>query len=192
MARAMYQMRFPEEDVSDLTMQQLRGREGARVRNTYRRYSKKFKVDWQGRDYDHEDFHSGTVVNQALSSANVSLYGVVHSVTVALGMSPGLGFIHKGHDRAFIYDIADLYKADLTIPLAFEIASEYTEEDDIGRIARLKVRDAMAGGRLMNRIVKDIQTLMETEEKVEAEEISLLDNRQGLIAYGVNYELREG
>lgn len=31
-ARKMYQMRFPGEDVSKLTMHQLRGREGARVR----------------------------------------------------------------------------------------------------------------------------------------------------------------
>lgn len=31
-ARQMYQMRFPGEDVSGLTMQQLRGREGARIR----------------------------------------------------------------------------------------------------------------------------------------------------------------
>ena len=31
--RKMYQLRFPEEDVSKLTMQQLRGREGSRVRD---------------------------------------------------------------------------------------------------------------------------------------------------------------
>lgn len=35
-ARKMYELRFPGEDVSSLTMQQLRGREGARVRRAYR------------------------------------------------------------------------------------------------------------------------------------------------------------
>lgn len=191
-ARMMYQMRFPEEDVSGLTMQQLRGREGARVRNTYRKYSKEYNVEWNGREYDVEDFHSGTVVNQALSAANVSLYGVVHSVTVALGMSPGLGFIHTGHDRAFIYDIADLYKAELTIPIAFEIASKYTEEDDIGRITRLRVRDAMTDGKLMSQIVEDIQNLMEVEEEViKVDFMHLWDDKKGLVAQSINYELRE-
>ena len=35
-ARKMYQLRFPSEDVSKLTMQELRGKEGARVRRVYR------------------------------------------------------------------------------------------------------------------------------------------------------------
>lgn len=35
-ARRMYGMRFPGEDVSSATMQQLRGREGARVKRLYR------------------------------------------------------------------------------------------------------------------------------------------------------------
>lgn len=35
--RKMYQLRFPDEDISRLTMQQLRGREGSRVRQVYRK-----------------------------------------------------------------------------------------------------------------------------------------------------------
>ena len=70
-------------------------------------------------DYDPDDFEGGTIVNQALSAANVALYGVVYSVIVALGVSPGLGFVHTGHDRSFVYDMADLYKADISIPIAF-------------------------------------------------------------------------
>ena len=114
-ARKMYQMRFPNEDVSDNTMQQLRGKEGARVRGIYRKYSKLYRVDWDGREYDPNDFESGNAVNKALSASNVCLYGLVHSIIGALGLAPGLGFIHTGHDRAFVYDIADLYKAEYTI-----------------------------------------------------------------------------
>jgi len=43
-ARMMYQMRFPNEDVSGLTMQQLRGREGSRIRSAYRQISRKMGV----------------------------------------------------------------------------------------------------------------------------------------------------
>jgi len=89
----MYQMRFPGEDVTTLTIQQLRGREGARVRKAYRMQSEKFKVPWDKRDYRPDDFEGGTVVNQALSAANVALYGLVYSIVVALGVSPGLGFV---------------------------------------------------------------------------------------------------
>lgn len=121
-AKRMYQMRFPGEDISCLTMQQLRGREGARIRHIYREQSKLHQVEWDHREYNVEDFSSGTVINQALSAAHVALYGLVHSVLVALGISPGLGFVHIGHDLSFVYDIADLYKAEITIPIAFEVA----------------------------------------------------------------------
>lgn len=192
-ARKMYQMRFPNEEVMDLSMQQLRGREGARVRETYRKYSKVYKVEWTGREYNPDDFTASNVVNQALSSANVSLYGVAHSIIVALGMSPGLGFVHSGHDRSFVYDIADLYKAEITIPIAFEIASKYVEEENVGRHARLAIRDAMYDGKLMRRIVQDIQTLMDIEEEIiDIDIIHLWDDKEGHIPYGINYEIREG
>ena len=188
-ARNMYQMRYRDENPNALTMQQLRGREGARVRQIYRLYSKKYKVEWDGREYQVDDYESGTAVNKALSSANVSLYGLVHSITVALGMSPGLGFVHQGHDRAFVYDIADLYKAEYTIPLSFQIAAEYGDTEDVGTIARQKLRDKIAEGKLMPQIVKDIQCLMEieAEEQIEIESMSLWDEKEEKVEYGVNY-----
>jgi len=188
-ARKMYQMRFPDEDVSQLTMQQLRGREGARVRSAYRKYSKKYGVKWTKREYNVDDYHSGSIINQALSSANVALYGLVYSVVVALGISPGLGFIHTGHDLSFVYDIADLYKAEVTIPIAFEIASTSTEEEDIGRKTRLKVRDYFVDGKLMARIVKDLQYLLGDEgDEIMVENISLWDDKEKLVKYGVSYK----
>lgn len=189
-AKKMYQMRFPNENVSELTMQQLRGREGARVRRIYRHYSQKYNVEWTKREYNVDDFESGTLVNQALSSANVALYGLVYSVIVALGISPGLGFIHTGHDLSFVYDIADLYKAEVTIPIAFEVASAATIEDGIGRITRLKVRNAFVDGKILQQIVKDLQYLLEVEETDSAllDTMSLWDNREEFVKYGVSYK----
>lgn len=188
-ARMMYQMRFPDEDVSALTMQQLRSHEGARVRRRYRELSKEYGVEWDKRVYDPEDFLSGDPINQALSAAHVALYGLVHSIVSALGMSPGLGFVHTGHDLSFVYDIADLYKAEITVPIAFRVASEYEEGQDIGRITRLKTRDAFVDGKLTVRIVRDLQKLLDIpdEEKIEAETFGLWDDKEKLVAYGVNY-----
>ena len=192
-ARKMYQMRFENEDVSKLTMQQLRGREGARVRKIYRNNSTRTGVPWDKREYNPDDFESSTIVNQALSAANVALYGVVHSVIVAIGMSPGLGFVHTGHDLSFVYDIADLYKSEVTIPIAFDIAKEAEAEDDIGSIARRRVRDPVVEVKLMERIVKDLQYLMEVEadSEITIDEINLWDEKDRLVPYGVNYKERD-
>ena len=135
----MYLMRFAGEDVTGLTMQQLRGREGARVRAVYRENSRRTGVPWQRREYQPDDFDSSDPVNQALSAAHAALYGVVHAVIVSLGCSPGLGFVHTGHERSFVYDMADLYKADVTIPVAFDVISEGME--DITGTTRRRVRD---------------------------------------------------
>lgn len=191
-ARKMYQMRFPDEDVSRLTMQQLRGREGARIRRVYRENSKKYNIKWDRREYNPDDFDAGDTVNKALSSANVGLYGLVYSVISALGVSPGLGFIHTGHDLSFVYDIADLYKAEITIPLAFKVASEHRDDEDIGRIARLALRDTFKGGKILKRIVSDIQYLLdvEYEDIFAVETINLWDDKEGLVPYGVSYSER--
>ncbi|GAX46539.1 type I-E CRISPR-associated endonuclease Cas1e [Pseudolactococcus reticulitermitis] len=188
-AKKMYQMRFPDEDVSSLTLQQLRGREGARIRSIYRKQSKKYQVEWSGRDYNPDNFEDGTVINQALSAAHVALYGVCYSVMVALGISPGLGFVHVGHDLSFVYDIADLYKAQTTIPIAFEVAYEFDKEDDIGGITRRRVRDAFVDGKIMQQIVKDLQYLLEIPEMetIEADIINLWDDKEAHVKHGINY-----
>lgn len=189
-ARKMYQMRFPREDVSNLTMQQLRGREGARIRKVYRIQSKLHNVEWDKREYNPDHFESGTLINQALSAAHFSLYGLVYSIIVALGMSGGLGFVHTGHDLSFVYDIADLYKANVTIPIAFEVTANIKNDEDIGRKTRLSVRDAFIDGKLIKKIVKDLQYLMDVpvDEEMIADTINLWDDKDKLVKHGVNYK----
>lgn len=196
-ARAMYEVRFPDEDVTECTMQQLRGREGARVRSLYRQHSDRTGVEWTRRDYNPTDFASSDVVNQALSAAHSCLYGIVHSVIVALGCSPGLGFVHTGHDRSFVYDVADLYKAEITIPVAFDVAERIDREDlptdDIGGITRRAVRDAVKSGAILTRCVQDIHRLLLPDDDRgdiqddHADVIELWDNRSGNVVGGRNF-----
>lgn len=192
-AKKMYQMRFPGEDISKLNMQQLRGREGARVRRVYRENSKKYKVVWTKRDYNIDNFEDGNVVNQALSVANVALYGLVHSIISALGLSPGLGFVHTGHDLSFVYDIADLYKVDITIPIAFDVASKHQKDEDISTITRLRARDAFADGKLASKIIEDLQYLLDIDKNDEliVEHFGLWDDKDELVKYGVSYREEE-
>ena len=87
------------------------------------------------------------------------LYGLAHAVIVALGCAPGLGFVHVGHECSFVYDIADLYKAEVTIPIAFEVAAQAPED------LRRRVRDAMVEHHILERMVHDIRWLLLTEEE---------------------------
>lgn len=116
-----------------------------------------------------DDFAGGSPVNQALSAANTSLCGVVHAVIVALGCSPGLGFVHTGNVRSFVYDIADLYRAEIAIPVAFEIAAR--DVIDIGAETRRVVRDRMKDGTFLETCVRDVRRL-------------LLDGGDDVVEYG--------
>lgn len=187
-ARRMYQMRFPEEDVSSLTMQQLRGREGARIRRVYRHWSKETGVEWKRREFDPEDYDAGSEINKALSAAHFCLYGVAHAVIVALGCSPGLGFVHTGHERSFVYDVADLYKAELSIPVAFETAAACPE--DVGSATRKNMRDALYDLSIMKRMVADITGLLSLDDVVDddfADDLKLWDEKNDEVAAGRQY-----
>ena len=169
-------------------IQQLRGREGSRIRSLYREQAQKWNVAWGRREYKPDDYQSGDPVNKALSAGNACLYGLAHAVICALGCSPGLGFVHVGHELTFAYDIADLYKAETTIPIAFELASE--NPDDIGSAARRRLRDEMRKGHILDRMVHDIKFLLSDDEWQEEDYKSTLylwDNVQGELDHGVSY-----
>lgn len=191
-ARDMYVLRFPEEDVTGLTMQQLRGREGSRIRRLYREHSERSGVPWTRRDYRPDDFTASDTINQALSAAHAALYGVIHAVIVSLGCSPGLGFVHTGHTRSFVYDIADLYKADVTIPLAFDVAAE--GDEDISSRTRRRVRDEIFKQHVIERAVFDIHQLLgiEGSEDLDVNVVALWDYYRKSVSGGQNYAEVEG
>jgi CRISPR-associated protein Cas1 len=188
-ARKMYAMRFPGEDVSKATMQVLRGMEGARVRRAYREAAAAHGVAWSGRRYDPADWSAGDPINKALSVANSTLYGAVHAAIVAVGCSPGLGFVHTGHNLSFVYDIADLYKAEVTIPAAFRAAAD--GPDALPSRTRTLVRVTVHRSRIMERAVADIHTLLLGSSVArpvdETDRVVLWDGGDGEVPAGVDY-----
>lgn len=198
--RKMYQMRFPNEDVSRLTLQQLRGREGSRVKAAYKKASEEWGIPWNRREYDPDNFNAGDPVNQALSSGNVCLYGLAHSVICALGCSAGLGFVHIGHECSFTYDIADLYKAETTIPIAFEMAAKIRDDfenkppSDFSGMVRRRIRDVIVEKNLLERMVHDIKYLLSDEEErddIQTDSVYLWDNLKGFTENGRQYHYGE-
>ena len=161
--KKMYRMRFQDMDqIKDMSLEELRGLEGVRVRSAYAAASKKYGVAWTGRSYKRDSWGSTDVINRAISSANSCLYGICHAAIVTAGYSPALGFIHNGKQLSFVYDIADLYKVETTIPTAFKAVAEGAEGLE-GRI-RYFLRDSFREQRILARIIEDINELMDIEE----------------------------
>jgi CRISPR-associated protein Cas1 len=156
--RRLYSMRFPEGLPEGLTLEQIRGHEGVRVRDAYAHLARETGVSWNGRAYRQGDWDSADPVNRALSAANACLYGLCHAAIVATGFSPGLGFIHTGKLLSFVYDVADLYKVEVTVPVAFRVVREGTSK--IESRARKACREAFLSGRILERVVPDMQRAM--------------------------------
>ncbi len=156
--RLMYQKRFNETIGPDYTIEQIRGMEGARIRKAYKDLSEKHNIEWLGRNYDQANWNYGDPVNRALSAANSCLYGVVHAAILACGFSPAIGFVHTGKQLSFVYDIADLYKTEITIPVSFNVVKE--SEQDIERRVRFGLRDVFRQMKIMKRIIPDLKDLI--------------------------------
>ncbi|MDQ3814695.1 MAG: type I-E CRISPR-associated endonuclease Cas1e, partial [Armatimonadota bacterium] len=137
--KRLYEMRFAEAFAAATTVEYLRGMEGVRVRQAYARLSQETGVPWQGRSYNRARWGGTDLVNRALSCANSCLYGLCHAAILSTGYSAAIGFIHTGKQLSFVYDIADLYKVELTIPIAFTIAADKPAE--LERTVRLRCRD---------------------------------------------------
>lgn len=164
-ARQMYAMRFPGEDISRATMAQLRGREGSRMKKVYLAEAERTGVPWKKRMYDPQNFSSGDPINRTLTAANAALYGVVHAVIASLGFIPSLGVIHQGTERAFVYDIADLYKAEVSIPAAFDAVAENELTADVN--IRRVIRDYVVKKNLIPTMTRDLMFLMEMSSEAQ-------------------------
>jgi len=160
--RRMYITRFQEPLDAALTLQQVRGLEGVRVREAYARASREYGVAWHGRRYDRNNWDRGDPINRALSAANALLNGLCHTAIVSGGYSPALGFIHTGKQLSFVYDIADLYKVDITIPIAFRVTAEGSAS--LEKRVREACREAFKEQRLLSRILPDIDRILEAGE----------------------------
>lgn len=156
--REMYRRRFGDEPPQRRSVEQLRGIEGARVRETYKQLARKFGVKWRHRDYDVSDWNAGDLPNRCLSAATSCLYGITEAAVLAAGYAPAVGFIHAGKPLSFVYDIADLYKFETVVLVAFSVAARKPANAE--REIRLQCRDMFRKSRLLERIIPDIENIL--------------------------------
>ncbi|HVN56599.1 MAG TPA: type I-E CRISPR-associated endonuclease Cas1e [Anaerolineaceae bacterium] len=174
----MYRKRFNDQLDPALTLPQIRGYEGIRMRDAYAEASEKFGVKWEGRRYDRNQWNMSDPINRALSAANALLNSLCHAAIISGGYSPALGFVHTGKQLSFVYDIADLYKTEITIPVAFEVTAKYPGKPE--PFVRAACRDRFYETKLLARILPDIDDLLQIGK--EPEEVGSFDTDPALPA----------
>lgn len=161
--REMYRRRFDEDAPSRRSVDQLRGIEGARVRRSYELLAQKHGVTWKRRRYDTGDWDAADVPNRCLSAATACLHGLAEAAVLAAGFAPAIGFLHTGKPLSFVYDVADLYKLETVVPVAFKIAGQHAKgklDMTPDRAVRLACRDSFRETRLLSRIIPDIGAVL--------------------------------
>lgn len=162
--RDMYRRRFGEDAPSRRSVEQLRGIEGARVREMYKLLAQKHGVNWNTRNYDRKDWDNADVANRALSASTACLYGLTEAAVLAAGYAPAIGFLHRGKPLSFVYDIADIYKFDTAAPAAFATAGKILKGKGDGspveRQVRIACRDLFRKSGLLDRIIPEIDEIL--------------------------------
>lgn len=166
--RKMYAMRFGDDPPARRSVDQLRGIEGARVREMYKLLAQRHGVRWDGRRYDAQDWSGADTINRCLSAATAALYGLSEAAILAAGYAPAIGFLHTGKPQSFVYDISDLFKFDTVIPEAFRVASAVEAGRKLDNVAitdpvatvRRRCRDAFRRENLLSRLVPSIEEVL--------------------------------
>ncbi|MSP03372.1 MAG: type I-E CRISPR-associated endonuclease Cas1 [Acetobacteraceae bacterium] len=166
--RKMYALRFNEDAPARRSVDQLRGIEGARVRETYRLLAQRHGVKWEGRKYDPTEWSSADVVNRCLSAATSALYGVTEAAILAAGYAPAIGFLHSGKPQSFVYDIADILKFETVVPEAFRVAAATQQGkpldgrpvvDPVAEVRR-RCRDSFRRADVLGRLIPLIEVVL--------------------------------
>jgi CRISP-associated protein Cas1 len=162
--REMYRRRFDEDAPSRRSIEQLRGIEGARVRELYKLTARKYGIEWSSRNYDRNVWNAADLPNRCLSSATACLYGLAEAAILAAGYAPAIGFLHRGKPQSFVYDIADVYKFETVVPAAFETAARIAKGRGDGsapeRQVRIACRDLFRRTGLLDRIIPSIEEML--------------------------------
>lgn len=180
-ALVLYKKQLGLDHMPGGTIASMRGIEGRTIRNLYQSTAKKYKLQRFRRDTNAEDN-----VNIALNISNSILYGCAAAACAAIGVNPALGVIHRGNARSLLFDLADLYKPSLTIPVAFACHNS----EDVAQEVRAGVRKELIRQDVLKGM---LQTLMEilTPHLPERDDDRLISERGDEVAGHTQYGSRE-
>lgn len=161
-ARKMYAIRLSEILPAARDIEVLRGIEGARVKESYRRVAGEFGIDWRGRHYDRANPASADLPNQAINHASSTVVSAAGVAVMAVAAIPQLGFVHEDSSQAFVLDIADLFRDSATLRIAFGAVKEAEiGQMSIERLVRRHAAALFAKEDLISSMIDRIKTLLD-------------------------------
>lgn len=158
-ARRMFARRFPDADLNGKSLQEMMGMEGHRVRSLYQQKAEQYQVGWKGRSFTPGKFQASDLTNQIMTATNAALYGILCSALHSMGYSPHIGFIHSGSPLPFVYDLADLYKEELCIDLAFSLTRDLAGFYDKHKVAS-RFRERVIDMDLLAKVGDDVNSIL--------------------------------
>jgi len=164
-ARRMYAYRFGKEPPRR-EIEALRGIEGARLKECYRLVAREHGVPWAGRRYDRRNPRAADLPNQAINHAATFVEAAADIAVAAVGALPPLGFIHEESSKAFTLDIADLWRVEVTLPLAFSVAAEVAAKPSLVLERELRHTAAtwLKRSKLIPRMIRAIKELLDVHD----------------------------
>ena len=153
---------LPHRDIETL-----RGIEGARLKQSYKLVAQRFGLEWHGRRYDRQHPTAAALPNQALNHAATFVEAAADLAVAAVGALPPLGFIHEDSSNAFTLDIADLYRVDLALPLAFGAVRAFLDRkaDNLEREVRRRAVKLFRQEKLVSRMIDRIKELFDVDDR---------------------------
>ena len=190
--RKMYDMRFGEPAPRRRSVEQLRGIEGARVKRLYELLARKHGVEWKGRRYDPGDWDASDLPNRCLSQATACLYGLAEAAILAAGYAPAIGFLHTGKPQSFVYDVADVFKFETVVPIAFQVAGDAhrgkspAARDPVGEVRR-GCRDSFRKAGLLSKLIPAIEEMLSAGRLApppdEAQPVAIVEKPSGDVGH---------
>lgn len=167
-ARAMYALRFGEI-VRTRDINVLRGQEGARIKRSYQLAAERFGVSWSGRRYDRLNPDASDIPNQALNHAATAMTSAASVAVAATGAIPQLGFIHEDSGHSFVLDIADLFRHDITLEIAFGAVNDANKStESLERLVRRRAARTFRQSGVIPTMIDKIKLLLRLEHQAEA------------------------
>lgn len=163
-ARRMYAWRLGEI-LPERNINVLRGIEGARVKALYELLAKKYGLVWSGRRYDRQNPEATNSLNQAINHAAVATRACAMVAVAATGTIPQLGFVHEDSGLSFALDVADLFRDDVTLPIAFSALAQHEKESrsDLERFVRKECGKVFGRQEVVSKMIDKIKAILDTD-----------------------------
>lgn len=163
-ARHMYALRLGEV-LPHRDLDTLRGIEGSRVKTIYKLMAEKHGIEWHGRRFDRQNPNADDLPNQAINHAATAVQAAAAIAVQSVAAIPQLGFIHEDSGQSFVLDIADLFRDNITLSIAFAAVKQAQNSgESMDRLVRREAAKVFRKEAVIPSMIDRIKQVLRTDE----------------------------